>query len=231
MYIIGEGAVISQPAKIKTSGDKVRFEAIIQTCNDINRNKRKYTKKVLEEGVNVYKPRIKEGSALGELDHPISEDAVRQCTVLYNEASHKFLEMGFEGNKLVAVIETLAGPPKGMVLKKLITEDKIPVGFSFRGTGELRTIRESGDEISEVVGPLNVITWDSVSYPSHATAKLIKINESVNNQLQESVSFITNYKEQGGVIITESGFTFLPDAFDRYVDLHLKTLSNKFKNI
>ena len=70
-----------------------------------------------------------------------------------------------------------------------------------------------------------------MSYPSHATAKLIKINESVNNQLQESVSFITNYKEQGGVIITESGFTFLPDAFDRYVDLHLKTLSNKFKNI
>ena len=129
----------SIPKKLKNLKEgRIRIRACLQTGDVVNRNKRKYSKSLIESGVANVKPRINEGSLLGELDHPVASNAnsvARQVTVLFKEASHKFCEIGWDGNKLVSVLETLR-TPNGEILRNL-AEDGIPVGFSFRGISNL----------------------------------------------------------------------------------------------
>lgn len=188
MFIISENPHVSRPYNLKSFKDKIRMECVLQTADVFNRNRRKYSKDVINEGVSKIRPRITEGSLLGELDHPVDSNPVRQVTVLYKEASHKFCEVGWNGNKLVAVLETLR-TPNGTILKNL-AEDGVPIGFSFRGMGDLREIMKEGKTFFEVRGPLQAVTWDAVSYPSHEGANLIKITEQVSKSLQESCGFV-----------------------------------------
>lgn len=224
MYIFAESAqtigIAKKVKKIKEG--RIRADVVVQTGGDVNRNHRRYATKLLKDGVEMINPRIKEGSFLGELDHPIDKDPVRQVTVLYKESSHQFCEMGWDGNKLVAVIESLR-TPNGEILKNL-AEDGIPIGFSFRGMGDLKQIVENGQHIYEVVGPLHVVTWDAVSYPSHEAAKLIKITENVTKTIHES----TGLCECNGMICTSEGYCYFPNDFDRLVEQRIIRLQDKY---
>lgn len=224
--IICEAPVVGSPKNVKKLKDKIRFEAILQTCGDINRNRRIYDKKVLQEGIDSVMDRVKNREFMGEISHPISDNPSRQMTVLYQEASHLITDLGWRGNKLVGVLETLR-TPNGNILKALI-EDQIPVGWSFRGAGEIQEIFREGQQVYKVQSPIHVITWDSVSYPSHSQAKITKITESVSNAIYESVDFskVTEYKN--GMICTESGVCYLPNDFDKMVEIRKKILLNKF---
>jgi len=142
--------------------------------------------------------------------------------VLYKEAAHQFCEMGWDGNKLVAVIETLR-TPNGEILKNL-AEDGIPIGFSFRGMGDLKQVMEGGRPVYEVLGPLHVVTWDAVSYPSHKDAKLIEITESVTRVIHES----TGLCECNGMVCTSEGYCYFPSDFDRLVEQRIIKLQNKY---
>lgn len=221
--IVESGGISSIPTNIKKGRDKIRCEVCLQTANDVNRNKRRYRKELIEGALAKLQERIGEGSLLGELDHPIDRNPVRQVTVLYKEASHRFMETGWDGNKLISVIETLR-TPNGTILKNL-AEDGIPVGYSFRGMGDLRQVNEGGQIFFEVQDPLHAITWDAVSYPSHLQAKTIKITESVANTLFESVGFI----EESGYIKTEDGIIYFPNDFDKLVEQRVIDLTDKFK--
>jgi hypothetical protein len=173
LAFISESPVMSTPKKIReTTKKNLRFECVLQSTGVVNKNKRRYSKDVINEGLNKISDKIKEGSLIGELDHPIDKNPVRQITVLYKEASHRILEYGWNGNKLVGIVETLR-TNNGEILKNLI-EDGVPVGFSFRGMGDLRPVNEGSGTIYDVVGPIHVVTWDAVSSPSHADAKVLK---------------------------------------------------------
>jgi hypothetical protein len=224
MYIFAEAAhTMVIPKKVKTLKEgRIRADVVVQTGGDINRNRRRYATQLLKDGVLTIQPRIKEGSFLGELDHPIDKDPVRQVTVLYKESAHQFCEMGWDGNKLIAVIETLR-TPNGKILRDL-AEDGIPVGFSFRGMGDLQQITENKRQVYEVIGPLHVVTWDAVSYPSHAEAKLIKITESVTRMIHES----TGVCENEGMVCTNEGYCYFPNDFDRLVEQRIIKLKEKF---
>lgn len=225
LYLISENEITkSIPKKVKGFKDKIRFEACIQTAGDINRNKRRYKKELIESGLSKVNPRISEGSFLGELDHPIDKNPVRQITVEYKSVSHRFKELGWDGDKLIAVVETLR-TPYGTILKNL-AEDGIPVGFSFRGMGELKQVHEAQGSFFDVNPPLHIITWDSVSQPSHTKAKLIKITESVNNVLQESVGYT---ECNTGFIKTSDGVCYLPNDFDQLVEQQIIKLKSKFE--
>jgi len=226
MYIISEApSVRTIPKKLKSLKEgKIRLKVGLQTGDVINRNRRRYGKGLLESGVKSVGDRVKEGSFLGELDHPTDKaSASRQITVLYKEASHKFCEMGWEGNKLVSVIDTLR-TPNGTILKNL-AEDGVPVGFSFRGMGDLKQINEGGKTFFDVQPPLHVITWDAVSYPSHEGARLIEITESVTKIIYET----TGISESNGMICTEDGHCYFPNDFDTLVEKRIIKLVNKFK--
>ena len=226
MYIISEASSVtmSTPKKIKKVKDKIRMECILQTYGDINRNRRRYGRKVLEEAVKSVNERIREGTFLGELDHPIDQNPVRQVTVLYKNCSHRILDTGWSGNKLIGVVETL-NTPNGQILKNLAMD--IPVGFSFRGMGEVKQLNENGETIFEVTGPLVVITWDSVSFPSHKEARMIKITEGVAKTIQESVGF-NCYHESDGRICTPDGICYLPNDFDKLVERKMIDIKKKY---
>ena len=120
VYNIQEQAVMGHAEKIKkyTNG-KVRFNAILQTAGDVNQNKRFYPLDVLQDGVERVNDTIQRRNLLGELDHPISTNQVRQTTVLYAESSHLITNLEFRGDQLWGEIETLPYTRYEGIIKRL----------------------------------------------------------------------------------------------------------------
>ena len=54
-------------ATTRNGGPQVKIKAIMQTANDVNKNKRIYPKDVLEEGIEKLKPLMKQHALTGEL--------------------------------------------------------------------------------------------------------------------------------------------------------------------
>jgi len=223
--IVESPTVIQQAKNVKTKKNgRCRMECCLQTANCWNRNNRFYSDSILKEGINRITNRVKENSLLGELDHPLDSNPVRQLTVLYKCVSHEFKELGWDGNKLIGIIETVR-TPNGDILKNL-AEDGVRIGFSMRGMGDLQKgITEKGRPGYIVQGPLNIITYDSVSFPSHAEAQIIKITESVMSTLQESY---VGFDSIDGMIQTEDGFCYFPNDFDRMVEERIIKLKDKY---
>lgn len=234
-HIITESPLIDAPSKLKVIDDgpwgKVRFTAIIQTVGDINKNGRLYEKNVLKKGLDKIQDRIKMRSCVGELDHPLSQDPARQCQVLYQYTSHVILDTHWDGNNLLAEMETTS-TSKGYDLYGLIAKDFLVVGFSLRALGDLEPAYKNGKKYNKVTGDLSIICWDCVSNPSHAKATLIKINESTNRQILESINPSNIVSQTKNMICTVDSngksYCFVPNAFDILVENSKKNIMNKF---
>lgn len=213
--ILIESAVFARPEKVKKYIDgKVIFEAYLQEADARNQNKRVYPKDVLDEAMLKISPKMKRRSFLGELDHPITQDQVRQTTVLYKEASHIIREWSWDGGMIKGVVETTPYTPNGKIMSGLIY-DKVPIGFSLRGLADL----EDYGDCQKVLSPLVVITYDCVSEPSHSSATIQEIrNENVVHILKESKS----------LICCNNGVCYLPNYFDELVERKILSLS-KYK--
>jgi hypothetical protein len=229
MFLVAEAAVVATiPKNVKkVKNGSIRMEAVLQTANDINRNNRRYNKGLLESGIIRVGDRITEGTFFGELDHPISSKPARQFTVLFKNISHRIMETGWDGNKLVGIVETVR-TPKGRILKNL-AEDHIPIGFSMRGMGDLKPTIENGKSFMDVIGPLNIITWDAVTNPSHSQAKTIRITEDIQRDINEVIHECTGIEEFDGFVKTSDGILYLANDFDELVERRVINLVNKFK--
>ena len=75
----------------------------------------------------------------------------------------------FDGNNLMGDVETTL-TDRGFTMAGLLL-DGVPVGFSLRAVGDHKTI----NGIDEVCDPFFIITWDCVSNPSHASARVINV--------------------------------------------------------
>jgi len=155
------------------NGWKLKFIACLQTANERNNNNRIYPLDDLQEAVTMIQPRIKNRTFLGELDHPIEDSIKRQFIVLYKECSHIVSKMWVSKNEVLGELETLS-TPNGKILTTLI-KDNVPIGFSVRALGTLtKDITENArkQEVTIVRKPIYIITYDSVSNPSHPTATM-----------------------------------------------------------
>jgi len=210
-----EATVFAKPEKIKKYLDgKVIFETYLQEAEERNQNKRVYPKDVLEESLKNIGDKIRKRNFLGELDHPISTNQIRQTTVLYKEVSHIIREYGWEGNLLRGVIETTPYTENGKILSGLIL-DRIQVGFSLRG---LADVQDNG-QFQLVMSPLITIAYDSVSEPSNTKATIQEVrNESVVRIIKESKT----------MICTDDGHCYLPDYFDQLVEQSVIKLKKKY---
>ncbi len=187
-YILVEAAESKNITITGRLGNKVRFEAVLQTADEENRNGRIYKKEFIEEALKDIKPTLKEGNFGGELDHPIptsdeTQTWVRHATYLYKEAAFKIEELYFKDNNLIGVCESLP-TPNGNILASLI-RDGVKVGFSARAIAD--NIQQQG-HTEIVLPPITYISFDVVSNPSHKGAQLLKVNlESYNpKKLTES---------------------------------------------
>lgn len=75
-----------------------------------------------------------------------------------------------EGNDVIGEIETLSNR-NGQDIANLVARDKVNIGFSLRALGGVKTDPD-GTVIVQL--PIRAITYDIVSNPSHASARIVE---------------------------------------------------------
>ena len=225
--IILEGAVFDVPEKFKQYSDgKIVAECYLQTADEKNQNRRIYPRSVLDQGMKAIQEKINARRFLGELDHPISDNQTRQCTVEYKSVSHLVREWWWEGNRIKGIVETLPFCENGKIMTGLIA-NRIPVGFSLRG---LADVNDSGGA-QYVQAPLIVISYDAVSEPSHKGSQV--------SELKQEGRCITMTESNGLKILSEArnfytlnnGQTYTGNALDYFVENKIIKLMKKFTMI
>lgn len=156
-------------------GQKVmKFKGLLQQAGTVNKNKRMYSRGVLDENVKRLTESIGKGGLLGELDHP--SDSI----IHFANASHKINKLWWEGNKLMGE-GIILNTPCGKVLKALINDD-CRIGMSSRGVGNGKVNEEGVLVIGE---SYKLITFDCVADPSTYAAFQEKVAEEIQTQSVE----------------------------------------------
>jgi len=142
----------------------------IQEADVKNGNGRKYPEKILRREIEKYQETIRDGRALGELDHPESS------VVNLKNVSHVVMRCWWDGPAVMAKIKVLP-TPSGQILKSLV-ESGIKLGISSRGLGS--THQSNG--VTMVDDDFQLICFDMVSEPSTPGAFMMK--EAKDRQLK-----------------------------------------------
>ena len=152
----------------------------LQAAEDQNQNGRSYPRKILEREVANYMIRVKQGLALGEIDHPQESTVVE-----YKNATHRVLDLWWKNNEVWGKIEFFNHPdvPDGKKLSTLHLVYGIPIGMSSRGLGSLT---EAGGR-TIVNDDYQIICWDAVTDPSTHNAFVMQdgavLRENKKNEL------------------------------------------------
>jgi len=160
-------AVESQPGS-----PMIIKNVILQRANAFNRNKRRYTKDVLNREMERYgKEFIDNNRALGELDHPASDRADGQIVILKNVCLN-IKRWWWDGDDVMGDIEILDSPefPSGRIIAGLLRRG-IPVGISSRGMGSVIDVDDEEGAV-EVDDDFSLICFDGVSYESTQQATM-----------------------------------------------------------
>lgn len=211
-HFIIENAIYQEAEIVKKLPNKAIFRMTLQTSDEKNRNRRLYPKKVLSEGLEDCNDRMKRRAFFGEMDHPIPTgnrdfDMIRQTTVSLKEVSHIIRDYQFNGNKLIGELETTQNRCGKDLLGLLLSNAGI--GMSLRGMGEI----ERNGDTSIVGGPLLVISYDSVSAPSHIAA-VVDFKECTF----ESTMLTENMICESNNLICVGDKCYLPNYFDKLVE-------------
>lgn len=126
----------------------------MQAAGQRNGNGRIYSEQILKREMEKYNQLIREGRALGELDHPDSS------VITLEKVSHMVTDAWWEGSKVMGKVKVL-NTPSGKVLQEL-AKAGAKLGISSRGMGSVS--ERGGDTI--VQDDFQLICFDFVSEPS-----------------------------------------------------------------
>ena len=146
----------------------------IQCAEAKNGNGRVYPKPILEREVKNYTKLVKEGRAIGELDHPDSS------VVELKNASHVMTEVWWKGNDVMGKMKIL-DTPAGQIARKLV-EGGVQLGISSRGLGSTR--QENG--VTMVEDDFQLLCFDLVSEPSTTGAFLVAEGQEIKTHLTKA---------------------------------------------
>ena len=155
-----------------TGTKNIKFRGKLQEADAVNKNNRRYTKRILEQNVKSLNEALSNGGLVGELDHP--SDSI----VHFSNSSHKIDKLWWEGNVLMGE-GTILSTPSGKVLKALIS-DGVRIGMSSRGVGNGKV---DGKGVLVIDESYKLITFDAVADPSTYAA----FQERVVGTQRESV--------------------------------------------
>lgn len=158
-YLICESMEFQQPeivGKDNKTG-RVVIQVTLQDADVRNRNKRIYSKKVLENGLaNPYvQERLATKTWYGEAGHPLKPDVQRQVYTDQSNISHIVTKVWWEGNKLKGLVEA-ANTARGRDFEGLILQGS-KVAFSLRAIGPVTEVK--GDT-TYVKDPLTMYCFD-----------------------------------------------------------------------
>jgi len=206
---IMESPILQEAQIVKVTPKKAIYKMVLQTCDEVNQNKRLYPKDVLTSAMENARERISKKLPF-EMDHPLIKgneayDGMRQTTVLLKEVCGYIINYEFQGNLLVGECETASTTHGRDLLGMLL--DKCVLGSSMRGMASL----EKKNDVNVVQDPLYIITFDSVSLPSHKQAVV-----NFNEMRFENKNLIT--ESCNNDLICCNGVCYLADYFDKLVE-------------
>lgn len=153
---------------------------IIQRADVPNKNRRIYSKSILEREANKLMESLKSAGnrgIIGELDHPESN------VVNLRNACIGIMDVKWRGNDQLGDVEVL-NTPSGNILKEILLAGYVP-GISSRGLGSVESAMYEGeDDVDEVQDDFELLTWDAVSDPSTHNAYFKSVKGS--NSMHES---------------------------------------------
>ncbi len=168
----------NQTKIIKSDGDRVLAQGILQEANMKNRNGRFYDSRDLFPELTC--PRTLEllstGNMKAENGHPLSKELSRQQTIDPNNTVAVFTKFWTDGD---FVMGTFLGDEneKGAAFDRELRKGRRP-SWSLRALGNIQNTKR-GAEVKNI----KIITYDRVIYPSHDKAYTIGlVNESADLQ-------------------------------------------------
>jgi hypothetical protein len=192
LQVINEEATIDGKKK-----DVFRLKGLMLEANTKNKNKRVYSKPILEREVNKVNEILKSGDSFpGTLDH----DKTPQINL--DRISHVVESLTMDGDQVIGTIRLLDND-MGDIAKKLIKEN-IKLGVSSRGVGTLTMKNKEGKvikpddkgkinevpDIIEVNPDFSLLSIDLVKNPSLQKAMMESVTESTEWILNESGMYV-----------------------------------------
>jgi len=189
----------------------VTFDAVLQSFDVMNRNRRMYEAANIMDKINnddYIQSMLRQNSWMGEIDHPAPIHEGEQLTLnrISNPdmklTSHYIRKPRLNGNLLEAKIQTDSSNKHGMNMAIKIVDGKIIPCFSARVLGALQN--KMG---RPVVNVRKLITYDWVLYPSHreAEAKITQpIQESVNEAAKYANATVIFFPELAQMVVANS---------------------------
>ena len=164
----------SQNLKSVKDGNKTILEGIFAEFGVENRNGRVYEEREYLPHLEYLKKDIKNGSLLGELDHP------ERFEVALGNVSHKITELWYDqaNRQVKGKIEVLDGTPKGAIAKELLKAG-IPLSISSRAAGSVNEDKS--------VSIQQIYTYDLVAKPGFENAQLNQVNEGAQPRIRQLV--------------------------------------------
>ena len=141
----------------------------IQAADAKNGNGRIYPRPILEREMKNYTKLVREGRAIGELDHPDSS------VVELKNASHLITEVWWDGDDVMGKLKIL-DTPAGKIAKDLV-KGGVQLGISSRGLG---STRQQG-QTTMVEDDFQLLCFDLVSEPSTTGAYLVAESQVKSN--------------------------------------------------
>ncbi len=221
---------ILENTQTPTGVPKLIAKVRLQTLEETNQNKRYYSKAIGDEIVESLRPKAISRSLFQEIDHPSpsGDDATikrRAITVSLQNCGSLIRDIYREGNEIIGEIETLSGF-LGPDLYNTIMYDKADVGFSLRMFGKVEMNESTG--LATVSKPIRAITYDSVTNPSHKTAKILQF-------LPENMGDFIGSNEQHMNLLNESAINIddlnIVDPYESVYDYLDRMVQEAFSQI
>lgn len=171
-----EDLEIMEESRTDSGQSKVVFKARLQESDVVNQNRRKYSPVVCESITSQLAPKASNRNLLMEVDHPMfgggdpMSQKKRATVIEIKNCGSLLRNISFKDGQVIGEIETLSGF-RGPDLANLILKDKVDIGFSLRALGSVQPLQ---DGTVMVKTPIMPITYDVVSTPSHANAKMLE---------------------------------------------------------
>jgi len=157
---------------------RMRVQGVVQEADSVNKNKRLYPKKVLDDAVKALVPKINVGQVFGEVDHPGKGGKPK-------DTSHILKKLWWDErnpNRLLAemlILET----PSGSVIKEILRAGGRP-GLSSRGRGQSTKVNIKGyGEVERIEEGFKFTSFDFVIDPSVRSAKIQNIIENTQDRI------------------------------------------------
>lgn len=150
------------------------FKTVLQEQGVKNQNGRIYSAESLKSVTEQLYPKAISRRLTSEMDHPFvassDQDILkrRAAFVAYENSCMLIRDIAFDGRFIYGTCETLS-TDKGKNLYALL-QDNVNIGFSLRAFGSVKVV--GSDMI--VVPPIQAITYDVVSNPSHSNSAIVE---------------------------------------------------------